>query len=237
MQIILPQNIVYVALGDSITAGGVASNSCPAWNGVPEPFPAYCPTGTSYVADVSLALASANHTVSTLNLGTWSKLVDYVLDNELFKPLPPGTNLVSLYIGVNDAKDTTSNTSTPAEIQAAIDHYENSYDQVLAKIKAQNPNIQIILLNVPNMQFLADYSGDPSLPTWGNVSIAMSQWINAKSLQYPVIDNICNPNTYTDRSDLHPNDAGHQSIATHILDALSGQGVVLPMCKCPPYIP
>ena len=237
MQIILPQNIVYVALGDSITNGGVASNPCPAWNGVPEVFPAYCPTGTSFVADVSLGLASANHSVSTLNLGTWSKLVDYVLNDELSQPLPPGTNLVSLYIGVNDVKDTTSATSTPAEVQAAIDHYENSYDQVLAKIQAQNPNIQIILLNVPNMQFLADYTDDSSLPTWGNVSIAMSKWINAKSMQYPVIDNICNQNTYTERSGLHPNDAGHQSIAAHILDALSGQGVVFPMCSCPPYIP
>lgn len=218
------QQIVYTALGDSIAWGLFASKRC--WPIVPSLHG--CAGATSFVADVAAGLAKNGRQVWVQNLAISGARLETVLSDEVSKISPKAT-LVTVFIGMNDFSDIAKGAKTLTQFQI-------QYETLLTYLATNLPRAKIVLLNIPNVDYLPCCTGlnGRANGTWE----AGNTFINSLAGKYTIVDLVCDESLYSPAmfpaaDGIHPSDAGHAEIAADALAALAAPR--RPAASCPPY--
>jgi lysophospholipase L1-like esterase len=237
---------LYLALGDSLSAGNGASD----------------PSRTSFVALITQALGTA---YEVLNLGVPGYTSDDLINKELGRAVSeiqarktdgiPGneTAAITLEIGGNDLLNLYTSLvlpgtcpSVPEALQRqqcvdglrnALDHYRPNLEQILDALKAADPNVPIFLETLYN-----PFSGGASnldqigtLALEGQAGTVFPDGLNDVIRQvgqekgvtvvdwYPIFLPKSAP--YISQDLIHPNDTGYQLMAQAILDAMAQAGL------------
>ncbi len=202
-------SIVYAALGDSVSASpNINSNVVKPW-----PF----------------LLATRTNATSAQDLAVNGATIETVLAQEI-PQISPGATLVTLMIGANDFARMAPSTD--------MSGFLSKYHQALVNIHARVPTARIVLVNEVNITFLPCCSGR-QFAALGPTFIAGNRAIDSFYPQYTVVDIACNPGSYNPsfypQSDVHPNQAGHDQLASFVYSYLLGNGSA-PQTTCPPYM-
>lgn len=220
-------DIVYVALGDSITWGLAASKACRPQ--VPLPAQSACPDATSFPAVVARALSRENRQVKVQNLAISGARISWILTFELSK-IASTVTLFTIFIGTNDFSDIAFHGS------GSLDQFARQYVGLIDYLKKHFPKARIVVLNVPNIGYLPCCTAmrAAAATTW----TAGDRFIDALAGTATVVDLACDTALYDaalfPASDgVHPSDAGHARIANDILAALVSSRK--PAASCPPY--
>jgi len=224
-----PADVVYTALGDSITWGLFASRTCQPL--VPSPVATACPHATSFVAEVARALAeSRGSDVRLQNLAISGARLSWLLSAELDK-LSRKATVITVFIGINDFSDIAFNGS------GTLEQFESQYGLLIRYLTTSFPKARLVLLNVPNVEYLPCCREvvDSADPTWK----AGNTFINGFARIVTVVDLVCDASLYSPAmfppaDGIHPSDAGHARIAADVLAALAAPH--RPAASCPPYL-
>ncbi len=225
---------LYVAMGDSITFGVGVKPNCAPFPTHPVDVDEFCPTGGSYAVQVARALRKAGIAGHFMNLGIGGAHVERVLAEEL-PYLPAETTLVTLYIGTNDSRVVKNPNHSIADVAA---QFEQHFDELLAAIHAKAPKARIVLLNFPNEQYLAAtyHVPDDVLPRYSAESQILAKFIDDHYPAYPVVDTICNPDSYDNsllyEGGVHPNDVGAARLAAEVLKVVLAKKPPAPPRDC-----
>jgi lysophospholipase L1-like esterase len=229
-----PTSGLYVALGDSITAGTGVVKSCKPFPQHPVDIEEYCPTGTSYAILTAKALRSAGIANHFMNLGIPGASVDRVLTDEL-PLLPAEATLVTLYIGTNDSRQFGETKETVNDV---VDKFEALYAKLLMAIREKAPKARIVLINIPNEKSvgITYHLTDLQQERFDAISQAMDRFINSHYPQYEVVDTICDPHSYIathrDKGSVHPNEIGAAELAQGVLSVLLSKHPSPPPASC-----
>jgi len=237
---------LYLALGDSLSAGNGASD----------------PSRTSFVALITQALGNS---YEVLNLGVPGQTSDDLINGQVGRAVSeiqarktdgiPGneTAAVTLEIGGNDLLNLYTSLvlpgtcpSVPEALQKqqcvdglrnALDHYKTNLERTLDALKAADPNVPIFLETLYN-----PFSGGANnldqigtLVLEGQAGTVFPDGLNDIIRQvgqgkgvtvvdwYPIF--IGKSNQYISQDLIHPNDTGYQLMAQAILDAMAQAGL------------
>ena len=213
---------LYVSMGDSITMGTGATQSCRAFPTYPVDIEEYCPDGTSYAILVAKGLRNAGTAGSFMNVGIGGANVEDLTTKEL-PYVPANATIVSVYIGTNDSRKVRK---PDLPIQQAVQQFEESYESLLENIHARAPRARIILINFPNQKYMAEPGRFPDdvLERFDISSQLLAKFIDGHYPKYTVVDTICNPASYDVSMryevGVHPNDAGSVVLAQSVLKAI-----------------
>lgn len=225
------------ALGDSITAGGSATDPAHYYVNV-------LAASLEAASFVNLGIPGqfsgpvnirADGTTGSNVGGTWTntggvdtQLVYGGVLNAEVPNIPTNTNLVTLYIGTNDFAFLSnlgilpdfSNAMTVAEGAAAF--YASNIPNIIAGIRARVPAAQIIVATVPNHSWRTALRGENLLGRQASAYLADAYKATLVATGLPVVDLLCEPGMYNDANfnsayDVHPNNAGHAIIAARFL--------------------
>lgn len=225
---------LYVALGDSITAGSGVAVDCRPLPTAPVDIDTYCPLGQSYPIVVARGLGSAGMARRFLNLGIPGATVERVIADELPR-LPTDATLVTLYIGTNDSRQFGEIAESADDV---VRRYEEHYEQLLSAIRAKAPQARVVLINIPNEKAVGvTYHLTPErLERFGVISQAMDRFINGHYPLYEVVDTICDPRSYIvanrNKGSVHPNQAGAADLAQAVLAVLLARTPSPPPSSC-----
>jgi lysophospholipase L1-like esterase len=237
---------LYLALGDSLSAGNGASDR----------------SRTSFVALITQALGDG---YEVLNLGVPGHTSDDLINKQLSRAVSeiqarqtdgiPGneTAAITLEIGGNDLLNLYTSLvlpgtcpSVPESLQRpqcvdglrnALDHYRPNLEQILDALKAADPNVPIFLETLYN-----PFSGGASnldqigaLALEGQAGTVFPDGLNDIIRQvgqekgvtvvdwYPIF--VGKSSQYISQDLIHPNNTGYQLMAQAILDAMAQQGL------------
>ncbi|HEY8768755.1 MAG TPA: GDSL-type esterase/lipase family protein [Dehalococcoidia bacterium] len=237
---------LYLALGDSLSAGNGASD----------------PSRTSFVALITQALGAS---YEVLDLGVPGHTSDDLINKQLSRAVSeiqarntdgiPGneTAAITLEIGGNDLLNLYTSLvlpgtcpSVPEALQRpqcvdglrnALDHYRTNLEQILDALKAADPNVPIFLETLYN-----PFSGGANnldqigaLALEGQAGTVFPDGLNDVIRQvgqekgvtvvdwYPIF--VGKSNQYISQDLIHPNDTGYQLMAQAILDAMAQAGL------------
>jgi lysophospholipase L1-like esterase len=237
---------LYLALGDSLSAGNGASD----------------PSRTSFVALITQALGSA---YEVLDLGVPGHTSDDLINKQLGRAVSeiqarqtdgiPGneTAAITLEIGGNDLLNLYTSLvlpgtcpSVPEALQRpqcvdglrnALDHYRTNLEQILDALKTADPNVPIFLETLYN-----PFSGGASnldqigaLALEGQAGTVFPDGLNDVIRQvgqekgvtavdwYSIF--VGKSNQYISQDLIHPNDTGYQLMAQAILYAMAQAGL------------
>jgi lysophospholipase L1-like esterase len=213
-----PTPIVYAALGDSITAGGQASQI----------------GKTDYVSLIGAALGAQT---TDLGIGgqfsgpedTYYGTVHIVYAGVLAAEVPGiplNANLVTLYIGTNDmylafSQDLADYSNAASVAQATDAYYQANIAGIIAGIKARVPQARIVVATVPNYGWQNGHNNVPlALASTAMLADSFKATLIATGLT--VVDLLCEPGMYDEANfaapgNPHPDDAGHAIIAHDFL--------------------
>jgi lysophospholipase L1-like esterase len=225
---------LYVALGDSITAGTGVANSCKPFPNHPVDINIYCPSGTSYPILTAKVLRASGVAKKFMNLGIPGATIDRVISDEL-PYLPANTTLVTLYIGTNDSRQF----GTPKySVDEAVIRYERQYEELLSSIHMQAPQARIVLINIPNEKELGMtyHLTDVVAERFDQTSQRMTRFINGHYPKFAVVDTICDPKSYIVehryKGSVHPSELGAADLAKSLLDVLLAATPPAPPSSC-----
>jgi lysophospholipase L1-like esterase len=225
---------LYVALGDSITAGTGVVNNCKPFPTQPVDIEEYCPDGTSYPILVAKALRSAGTAAHFLNLGIPGATVERILADEL-PNLPADTSLVTIYIGTNDSRQFGPITESVGDI---VGRYEQLYEKMLGAVREKAPRARVVLINIPNEEKVGVtyHLTDVQRERFGAISQAMDRFIDKHYPDYAVVDTICDSRSYIianrDKGSVHPNEAGAADLAGMVIKVLLAKEPIPPPSQC-----
>ncbi|KEO84463.1 GDSL-type esterase/lipase family protein [Tumebacillus flagellatus] len=214
----LPEQVDYVAIGDSITAG---------W-GAP---PIHGTRLNGFSAQLHRQLLTRgpaelhNLGVPGLTSGQFLFLLDHWPEAS---GVIKHADLITLSIGGNDIiwADYKS-PGDDAKMRDALSKYESNIEDILAKIRGQNPTARLFVLEVYN-PFPPDDSRHHALSEyiqWANESIAMAANTHEATVVPTASLFLDHEKEYVNlaNNDIHPNVAGHTRIAEQISHALFGR--------------
>lgn len=137
---------------------------------------------------------------------------------------------MTLMVGANDFARMAPSTD--------MSEFRLKYQQALVSIQTRVPAARIVLVNEVNVTFLPCCSAQQFAPL-GPTFIAGNRAIDSFYPQHTVVDIACNPGSYNPsfypQSDVHPNQAGHDQLASLVYKYLLGDGAA-PQTTCPPYM-
>jgi lysophospholipase L1-like esterase len=229
-----PSTGLYVALGDSITAGTGVVNNCKPFPPQPVDVEKYCPEGTSYPILVAKALRDAGVASHFLNLGIPGATVERILSDEL-PNLPADTSLVTIYIGTNDSRQFGAITESEEDV---ISRYEHLYDKLLGVIREKAPQARVVLINIPNEEEVGVtyHLTDDQRRRFGAISQAMDRFIDSHYPDDEVVDTICDSRSYIIanryKGSVHPNEAGAADLADMVLRVVLAKQPISPPSQC-----
>ncbi|MBL0387734.1 hypothetical protein JJB07_13920 [Tumebacillus sp. ITR2] len=214
---ILPEEVDYVAMGDSITAGWGA----PAINGS---------RLNGFAAQLHRQLLTRgpaelhNLGVPGLTSGQFLFLLDHWPEaSDVIKH----ADLITLSLGGNDIIWTDYKApGDEAKMREALSKYEANIEAILGKIRNQNATARLFVLEVYN-PFSPDDSRHQALSEyiqWANESIAMAANTHEATVVPTASLFLDHEKEYVNlaNDDIHPNVAGHTRIAEQISHVLFG---------------
>jgi len=225
---------LYVALGDSITAGSGVVKNCKPFPPQPVDIEEYCPTGTSYTILTAKTLRSLGIAGRFLNLGIPGADVARILSDEL-PNLPSDATLITIYIGTNDSRQFKPTTESVSDV---VNRYEQLYDKLLLAIHEKAPHARVVLINIPNEKEvgITYHLTDALLERFGAISQAMDRFINAHYPRYEIVDTICDSRSYIianrDKGSVHPSEVGAADLAKAVLAVLLANTPSAPPSSC-----
>jgi lysophospholipase L1-like esterase len=250
-----PAETRYTALGASDAVGIGATVPCLPFTD--------CPGGTGYVPRVLKALRDSDADMRLTNLGlpgaVMSREVQDIgngvgigINNNFLQHeapfVPPGTTVVTIFAGGNDANTLATaldrgaaNGADPnGYIDRQIAAFAADYVELIGIVRGRAPGARIYVLNLPNFAGLPFAAGRPTRDRqWlQRLSVGFStQGANRLAAQnVTVVDLLCNPRSYqasTYSSDgFHPNDTGYAYLAEETIRALNGASAP-PAATCP----
>ena len=229
-----PSSGLYVALGDSITAGTGVARSCRPFPQNPVDIDMYCPDGTSYAILTAERLRTAGIAGRFMNLGIPGANVARVIKDEL-PYIPADATLITLYIGTNDSRQFEPAAPPPTDV---IQQFEQLYDQLLLGIHKQAPKARVVLINIPNEKVIGETYrlSTATEERFDLISQSMDRFINSHYPLYEVVDTVCDPNSYIvahrDKGSVHPNEAGAADLAKAVIDVLLSSKPLPPPDRC-----
>jgi lysophospholipase L1-like esterase len=250
-----PAETRYTALGASDAVGVGATVPCLPFTD--------CPGGTGYVPRVLKALRDSDADMRLTNMGlpgaVMSREVQDIgnavgigINNNFLQHeapfVPPGTTVVTIFAGGNDANTLATALDRGAAqgadpngyIDRQIAAFAEDYAELIAIVRGRAPGARIYVLNLPNLAGLPFAVSRPTRDRqWlQRLSVGFStQGANALVAQgVTVVDLLCNPRSYqasTYSSDgFHPNDAGYAYLAEETIRAITAGGAP-PAASCP----
>lgn len=245
--------VVYTAIGASDAAGVGATVPC-------LPLATSCRESTGYVGVVQRRL-SDSRAVSLLNLalpgGVLSPDVETLGDelgrnipgnflSQLAPFVPPGTTLVTIFAGGNDANTIATaigagrgGTDPAAWLTLQVQGFARDYARLVDIIRARAPGAFIVILNAPNFGALPYVAGRPLAERRivQEVSVRLTrEAINPLASRVPVVDLMCDARSYQpgiySADGFHPNDQGHAYLAEVLLQAITTGTAPAPAGTC-----
>jgi len=245
----------YTAIGASDAIGIGASVPCVPFTD--------CPAGTGYVPRVLAHLREDDAGLTLTNMGlpgaVMSRDVQDIgnavgigINNNFLQHeapfVPPGTVVVTVFAGANDANTLATaldrGAAMGADPNAWIDQkvadFAEDYRDLVGIVRGRAPGTRIVVLNLPNFAGLPFAVGRPTRDRlWlQRLSVGFST-AGANTLvgmNVTVVDLLCNPRSYqssTYSSDgFHPNDTGYRYMADEIIRALDSASHPPPAASC-----
>lgn len=245
----------YTALGASDAVGIGASVPCVPFTD--------CPGGTGYVPRVLSHLRQSDADLKLTNMGlpgaVMSREVQDIgnavgigINNNFLQHeapfVPPGTVVVSIFAGGNDAntlataldRGAAQGADPNAWIDQQVADFAQDYRELIGIVRGRAPDTRIVVLNLPNFAGLPFGAGRPTRDRlWlQRLSVGFST-AGANTLvgmNVLIVDLLCNPRSYqssTYSSDgFHPNDAGYRYLADEIIRALDAGSYPPPAASC-----
>jgi lysophospholipase L1-like esterase len=202
------QPYLYLALGDSLTAGlGASEVHYLRLN-------AFVPKLTGYLREERNVLVE-NHGIPGI---TSAQLQQYIEQGLGVKQRISQASVITITIGGNDLLQLLRQESlTQRGILAAIEEFERNLEQVLTSIRSVNPHVRVYV-----MDLYLPYDEDHPLHPLGKVTIPVFNQSVKKQLDkdpnaylvsvYDVFLGRGSKLTHIDRNDIHPNDDGYTLI-------------------------
>ena len=249
-----PMETRYTALGASDAVGVGASVPCLPFSD--------CPGGTGYVPRILAHLRQTDASYRLTNMGlpgaVMSREVQDIgnavgigINNNFLQHeapfVPPGTTLVTVFAGANDAntlataldRGAAQGTDPNAWIDARVAAFAEDYRELVGIVRGRAPSARVYVLNLPNFAGLPFGASRPLRDRqWlQRLSVGFGQAANSLvALNVTVVDLLCNPRSYlasTYSSDgFHPNDAGYRYLAEETIAAIDA-GRPPPDASCP----
>lgn len=247
--------ISYTVLGASDGIGYGSSIVC-------APFDLGCENGTGYAQTLRRRLAANGSAVSYVNLSVpGAVLSPAILDLatqigrdvpgnflERYPPfVPPGTTIVTIFAGGNDANIIGGAVSAGlggSDVRGFIDHHVrqwgNDFVEFASRIRARAPNTRIVAYNLPNLAGAPYLAGRSTIErsVMQRIATGLSDQVNAMtSRNVLVVDLMCDPRIVQPSSfsadGFHPSDAGYALMAELAYPAVVNGTASLPASSCP----
>lgn len=247
--------ISYTVLGASDGIGYGSSIVC-------APFDLGCENGTGYAQTLRRRLAANGSAVSYVNLSVpGAVLSPAILDLatqigrdvpgnflERYPPfVPPGTTIVTIFAGGNDANIIGGAVSAGlggGDVRGFIDHHVrqwgNDFVEFASRIRARAPNTHIVAYNLPNLAGAPYLAGRSTIErsVMQRIATGLSDQVNAMtSRNVLVVDLMCDPRIVQPSSfsadGFHPSDAGYALMAELAYPAVVNGTASLPAPSCP----
>ncbi len=247
--------VSYTVLGASDGIGYGSSIVC-------APFDLGCENGTGYAQTLRRRLTADGSAVSYVNLsvpgavlspaivGLATQIGREVPGNfvERYPPfVPPGTTVVTIFAGGNDANiigEAVSAGLGGGDVRGFIDNqvrqWGNDFVELVTRVRARAPNARIVAYNLPNLAGAPYLAGRSTIQksVMQRIATGLADQVNAQtSRNVLVVDLMCDPRIVQPSSfsgdGFHPSDAGYALMAELGYPAVVNGTASMPAPSCP----
>jgi lysophospholipase L1-like esterase len=248
--------ISYTVLGASDGIGFGSSVVC-------APFDLGCENGTGYAQTLRRRLAADGRPVSYVNLSVPGAVLSRAIADlaiqlgrqdpgnfvERYPPfVPPGTTLVTIFAGGNDANIIGSAVTAGlggGDVRGYIDgqvrQWGNDYVDLVARVRTRAPSARIVAYNLPNLAGAPYLAGRSTLEKsiMQRIATGLSDQVNALTGRgVLVVDLMCDPRIVQPSSfsgdGFHPSDSGYALMAELAYPAVNDGTAAMPAASCGP---